>query len=197
MSSQTETKPAETTTITSLSISETLDRDGFVIIPSVLKADQLDSLRLASQEVTKLAREGNWPYLRTLPKQFPPWSSDPSNGIWGVQHLMHPSMPHQSLFASSYFADFVLNPVKEIIGCEDDDELIMELYNLLVRPDKEFELRWHRDDIPPTATDEEELERLKKPGFHAQWNLALYVSPSLNPNSQTQIPKYIYTYVSP
>lgn len=178
MSSQTETKPAARTTVTSLSISETLDRDGFVILPSVLKDSQLESLRRASQEVTKLAREGKWPYLRTLPKQFPPWSSDPSNGIWGVQHLMHPSMPHQPEFAASYFADFVLNPVKEIIGCDDDDELIMELYNLLVRPDKEFELRWHRDDIPPTATDEEELERLSKPGFHAQWNLALYVSSS-------------------
>ncbi|TLD27712.1 putative phytanoyldioxygenase [Venturia nashicola] len=185
MSSQTEVKPAATTTttttttVTSLSASETLDRDGFVIIPSVLKPDQLESLRRASQQVTKLAREGKWPYLRTLPKQFPPWSSDPSNGIWGVQHLMHPSMPHQPEFAASYFAHFVLNPVKEIIGCDDDSELIMELYNLLVRPDKEFELRWHRDDIPPTATDEEELARLNKPGFHAQWNLALYDDSSL------------------
>ena len=173
MASQTQTEPATTTTVSSLSVSETLDRDGFVIIPSVVKGAELESLRRASQEVTKLARDGKWPYLRTLPKQFPPWSSDPSNGIWGVQHLMHPDMPNQPEFAASYFADFVLNPVKEIIGCDNDDELIMALDNLLVRPDKDIELRWHRDDIPPTATDEEELERLNKPGFHAQWNLAL------------------------
>lgn len=55
----------------------------------------------------------------------------------------------------------------------------MELYNMLVRPDAAFSLRWHRDDIPPEATDEEELARLAKPGWHAQWNLALYDDASL------------------
>ena len=55
----------------------------------------------------------------------------------------------------------------------------MELYNMLVRPDKEFELRWHRDDIAADATAEEELERLNKPGYHAQWNLALFDDASL------------------
>lgn len=50
---------------------------------------------------------------------------------------------------------------------------------MLVRPDEAFELRWHRDDIPASATDEEELARLAKPGFHAQWNLALYDDASL------------------
>jgi len=55
----------------------------------------------------------------------------------------------------------------------------MELYNLLVRPDKDFALRWHRDDILATATAEEEMERLGRPAFHAQWNLALYDDASL------------------
>jgi hypothetical protein len=55
----------------------------------------------------------------------------------------------------------------------------MELYNMLVRPDREFELRWHRDDIAATATAEEEQERLDKPAWHAQWNLALYDDASL------------------
>lgn len=50
---------------------------------------------------------------------------------------------------------------------------------MLVRPTHAFALRWHRDDIPASATDEEELERLAKPGFHAQWNLALYDDASL------------------
>lgn len=51
----------------------------------------------------------------------------------------------------------------------------MELYNLLVRPSdgKDYELRWHRDDIPAMATAEEEIDRLGKPAWHAQWNLAL------------------------
>ncbi|KAF2425796.1 hypothetical protein EJ08DRAFT_651952 [Tothia fuscella] len=55
----------------------------------------------------------------------------------------------------------------------------MELYNLLVKPDEDFSLRWHRDDIAPTATKEEELERLNKPAWHAQWKLALYDDRSL------------------
>lgn len=55
----------------------------------------------------------------------------------------------------------------------------MELYNMLVRPDQAFELRWHRDDIPATATSEEELEHLNRPSNHAQWNLALYDDASL------------------
>jgi hypothetical protein len=55
----------------------------------------------------------------------------------------------------------------------------MELYNMLVRPDSQFELRWHRDDVPASATPEEELQRLHKPGWHAQWNLALFDDASL------------------
>lgn len=50
---------------------------------------------------------------------------------------------------------------------------------MLVRPHEKFELRWHRDDISDKATPEEEMERLGKPGWHAQWNLALYDDASL------------------
>jgi hypothetical protein len=87
-------------------------------------------------------------------------------------------MPSQREFAVSYFGDMIVQPVCEILECKED-ELLLELYNLLVRPDENFELRWHRDDIPPTATAEEELERLNKPSWHAQWNLALYNDHSL------------------
>lgn len=63
--------------------------------------------------------------------------------------------------------------------CKDTD-LVMELYNLLVRPDADFELRWHRDDLPPEATSEEELLKLNgHEAWHAQWNLALYEDASL------------------
>jgi ectoine hydroxylase-related dioxygenase (phytanoyl-CoA dioxygenase family) len=156
-----------------------LDRDGYVVLPaSLFPSFDLDALRSAASRMTAAARTGTWPYIRTLPKQFPPWPQDPSNGIWGVQHLLHPSNPDHLVFARSYFDAELLRYVGALIGCSQED-LTMELYNMLVRPDAPFELRWHRDDIPATATREEELERLNKPGWHAQWNLALFDDSSL------------------
>lgn len=156
-----------------------LDRDGFVILPATLfPSFSLPSLRSAASRITTAARTGTWPYIRTLPKQFPPWPQDPSNGIWGVQHLLHPSNPDHVLFARSYFDAELLKYVAALIPCEEE-ELTMELYNMLVRPDRDFELRWHRDDIPADASAEEEQARLRKPGYHAQWNLALYDDSSL------------------
>jgi hypothetical protein len=158
---------------------EDLTRDGFVVVPNALSGERLEALRAAAQHAASLARAGNWSYVRTLPKQFPPWSvEDRANGLWGVQHLLHPDMPSTALFAESYFGDLVLGPAKELLQCTDDD-LVMELYNLLIRPDHDFSLRWHRDDVPATASAEEELQRLAKPAWHAQWNLSLYDDESL------------------
>ncbi|KAH7406987.1 hypothetical protein DE146DRAFT_415716 [Phaeosphaeria sp. MPI-PUGE-AT-0046c] len=156
-----------------------LDRDGFVVLPaSLFPSFDLPTLRAAASRLTSAARAGTWPYIRTLPKQFPPWPQDPSNGIWGVQHLLHPSNSDHLVFARSYFDAELLRYVGALIGCEQDD-LTMELYNMLVRPDHAFELRWHRDDIPASASSEEELEHLQRPSNHAQWNLALYDDASL------------------
>lgn len=160
-----------------------LNRDGFVVVPSILTPAQLSQLRAECTEVISLARAGNWPEVRTLPKQFPPWTIEPganpaANGIWGVQHLMHPSLPHSQTFIQNYFSSAIIDIVKELLKCEDS-ELVLELFNLLVKPDRDFELRWHRDDIPATASAEVELERLKEPAWHAQWNLALFDDESL------------------
>ncbi|KAF2874084.1 phytanoyl-CoA dioxygenase family protein [Massariosphaeria phaeospora] len=158
---------------------DALNRDGFVVLPaSLFPSFDLPTLRAAAARLTTSARSGEWPYIRTLPKQFPPWPQDPSNGIWGVQHLLHPSNPDHLTFAKSYFDAELLKYVAVLVGCSED-ELTMELYNMLVRPEKEFSLRWHRDDIPASATPDEEMERLAKPGWHAQWNLALYDDASL------------------
>ncbi|KAL8773176.1 MAG: hypothetical protein Q9209_001852 [Squamulea sp. 1 TL-2023] len=151
---------------------------GFVVIPGVLNPTQISSLRSACKTAHSLARSGQWPYLRTLPKQFPPWSFDASSGIWGIQHLLHPDMPSHKLFAALYFNNTIIDTIKQLLGCKED-ELIMELYNLLRRPTREFELRWHRDDLPPSASAEEEENRLRVPAWHAQWNLALYDDISL------------------
>lgn len=169
--------------MTASSLLDRLNRDGFVVIPSAISPDQLTQLRDVAENVTSLARAGKWPSVRTLPKQFPPWPKNSpevakEHGIWGVQGMMHPDLPGSSTFVAMYFSDAVISPTKELLQCSDDD-LVMELFNLLVRPDHDFELRWHRDDIPATATPEEELERLNKPAYSAQWNLALYDDSSL------------------
>ncbi|KAI1371078.1 phytanoyl-CoA dioxygenase [Hypoxylon crocopeplum] len=152
-----------------------LEKDGFVVVRSILPAEQITQLRAAAARTTALAVSGGWPHVRTVGKQFPPWPYTPGVGIWGVQHLLNPSLPDAGLFTASYFGPGILDVAKELLGPCGDDELVMELYNLLVRPSdgQDFELRWHRDDIPADATPAEEVERLRKPAWHAQWNLAL------------------------
>ncbi|KAI1480924.1 hypothetical protein F4774DRAFT_376479 [Daldinia eschscholtzii] len=152
-----------------------LDRDGFVVLRSILSAEQVAQQRAAAERTRDLALSGSWPHVRTVGKQFPPWTWSPGVGIWGVQHLLNPSLPDSPTFAASYFGDEVLGVAKELLGPCSDDELVMELYNLLVRPSDgtDFELRWHRDDIPATASAQEEIRRLREPAWHAQWNLAL------------------------
>ena len=111
-----------------------LERDGFVVIPSVIGPDQLAKLRAAAAEATALARSGGWEHIRTVGKQFPPWPKTPGEeGIWGVQGLLHPDLPGHDEFARLYFSDAILGPSRALIngGCADDD-LVMELFNMLV-----------------------------------------------------------------
>ncbi|KAK5166203.1 uncharacterized protein LTR77_008464 [Saxophila tyrrhenica] len=163
---------------TSSELRADLDRDGFVLIRNAFSGETLDRYRTAAQKAVDLARSGKWPYIRTLPKQFPPWNEDASHGIWGVQHLLHPDMPERKVFAESYFNDTMLEAVCRLLQCERD-VLVLELYNMLVRPDRDFALRWHRDDIGPDVPAKEEEERLKEPMMHTQWNLALFDDASL------------------
>ncbi|KAJ1324808.1 EEF1A N-terminal glycine/lysine methyltransferase [Microdochium nivale] len=177
------TATAPSTTPSPQSLRAALHRDGFVVIRSILSADKLRSLQEAADRTTRLARSGGWPHVRTVGKQFPPWTPfDAEKGIWGVQGLLNPALgPDSHVFARSYFCDEILDVAKVLMsqGHGDaadvtDDDLVMELYNMLVRPDhSSFSLSWHRDDIPPTATADEEMTRLGQPEWHTQWNLAL------------------------
>ena len=193
--------PSSPTTIVAMDSTPHLDalkRDGYVLIKGLVSPDELPSLRRATQNVVALARDSKWPHIRTVPKQFPPWPSTPppaeEGGLWGVQHLMHPEMPHRDEFAGLYFSDKVLSVVEEILGFKKDttgrehEPLTMELLNLLIAPTiKDFALRWHRDDIPtpPTLSPEDELAQLHlksppdRPQSHAQYNIALYRDSSL------------------
>lgn len=208
---------------------DTLQRDGFVVIPSLLSSQEVTGLREAATKVTTLTRQGDWPFFRTVPKQFPPWPKEvppaSAGGIWGVQHLLHPDIPGRDRFARFYFDERLLSIVEELLGLKnstaiaaaddsttmstkdrdsatnrndnesdrrrtvdeerEEESLVMELFNLLVAPEsRNFELRWHRDDIPDTVSPEEELRLLQKKSpqgrqTHAQYNLALCPDTSL------------------
>jgi len=101
-----------------MSLLERLNRDGFVLVPGAFTGEALETLRRATQDATANARRGNWPDVRTLPKQFPPWKVDGPNpaaeGIWGVQGVMHPDMPHQPDFVRVYFSDAIVAPTLEM-----------------------------------------------------------------------------------
>ncbi|RMZ79126.1 hypothetical protein DV738_g3424, partial [Chaetothyriales sp. CBS 135597] len=179
---------------------DALQRDGFVVIRNILTPDQIQRYRAAAITATTKARKGGWPHFRTVPKQFPPWPSTPppasEGGIWGVQHLLHPEMPGREIFAECYFSEPILKVAGELMDVQksgdagtrdaaDAEPLVMELFNLLVAPEtRDFELRWHRDDVSEKASAEEELAQLaaKSPGgrqSHAQYNLALCPDASL------------------
>jgi len=99
-------------------------------------------------------------------------------------------MAQRNVFAELYFSDEVLSIVKELVGLKDDaegdDQLVMELFNLLVSPAErqDFELCWHRDDVRPDVTPEDEEQQLKEKSpegkqLHAQYNIALFDDASL------------------
>jgi hypothetical protein len=95
-------------------------------------------------------------------------------------------MPGRELFANVYFGDAVLDIVKELLGGATDEELVMELFNLLVSPSGgvDFELCWHRDDVRGDLSVEEEARQLEEKSplgrqFHAQYNIALVDDESL------------------
>ncbi|KAJ5874047.1 uncharacterized protein N7529_002477 [Penicillium soppii] len=171
---------------------EALQRDGFVVVRNLLTPSEVTHYREIATKATTLTRAGTWPHFRTVPKQFPPWPTTPppasEGGIWGVQHLLHPEMPGRDSFAQCYFSPSILAVAEELMGVSgsaDAEPLVMELFNLLVAPEtKDFELRWHRDDISEHATAEEEVAQLaaKAPGgrqSHCQYNLALCPDASL------------------
>lgn len=178
-----------------------LQEQGFVVIPSLLPPHLLLAGQATSKYIVSRTRTGQfWPYVRTVPKQYPPWPhldlKSPSEdlNVWGVQHLLHPELTSlRDVYAEIYFCDEIINVVRELLAEPNgssnqvsEDDLVMELFNLLCSPSKnqDFELEWHRDDIKPTVSTEEEeqLLREKAPNnrqLHAQYNIALFEDESL------------------
>ncbi|KAH8105278.1 hypothetical protein BXZ70DRAFT_920164 [Cristinia sonorae] len=153
------------------------DNQGYVVIPpSVLfpSSDTFQSLLTASLSVTAKTRSGIWPHRRTVGRQFPPFDAT-NEDSWGVQHVMHPDLGEDArVFREWYTSDEVCGVASKLIGCRED-ELQLELFNLLINPERhDFTLRWHRDDVREDATTDEEIEALGVWHHGVQWNTALY-----------------------
>ncbi|KAG8955475.1 hypothetical protein FRC04_008826 [Tulasnella sp. 424] len=135
-----------------------LESTGYVVVPDLIPPGLVQALNDAC--------------LR-----FPPFEGDETD-VWGVQHLMHPEL-EEPVFAEWYGSQCLREVCCELLDCRPDD-LQMELFNLLINPSqKPFALRWHRDDIPATVDETEELARLKISSFGVQWNTALLADESL------------------
>ncbi|KDN37256.1 hypothetical protein K437DRAFT_276610 [Tilletiaria anomala UBC 951] len=169
---------------------EAYERDGFVILTDIFsnssmnakkedaQEDLMNQLRVAAEDTVTLTRKGEWPYRRVVGKQFPPFNID-SKDYWGVQHLLHPSCPHSDLFAEFYASSPLLDVSAILIGLDPSEEGVrkmqLELFNLLINPTTHyFALSWHRDDIRPEISIDDERKALRTPTHGIQWNAALY-----------------------
>ncbi|CBQ73565.1 conserved hypothetical protein [Sporisorium reilianum SRZ2] len=160
---------------------------GYIIVDGVLSSDpssplHIDSLRRSADVATQLTRDGHWPHRRVVGNAFPPFTKD-NRDSWGVQHIMNPQLdtlaPSPTASLSKQFQQFYASsPLVEIasllIGAEAH-EMQMELFNLLINPaSHRFALGWHRDDVRPDVTQEQEQARLETPTYGVQFNTALY-----------------------
>ncbi|KAF8750093.1 Phytanoyl-CoA dioxygenase (PhyH) [Rhizoctonia solani] len=146
-------------------------RDGYVFISGLIDENELPAFREACDRVVAKTRAGEWPHRRIVGKQFPPFVGDEPDS-WGVQHIMHPDL-HEPIFVRWYGSEALVGAATSLLGCKEED-VQMELFNLLINPDRHtFVLRWHRDDVPETATLEEEIAALKTNFYgvrFVQWN---------------------------
>ncbi|KAF8737876.1 Phytanoyl-CoA dioxygenase (PhyH), partial [Rhizoctonia solani] len=134
-------------------------RDGYVFISGLIDENELPAFREACDRVVAKTRAGEWPHRRIVGKQFPPFVGDEPDS-WGVQHIMHPDL-HEPIFVRWYGSEALVGAATSLLRCKEED-VQMELFNLLINPDRHtFALRWHRDDVPETATLEEEIAALK------------------------------------
>lgn len=150
---------------------------GFIIVRDLIPVDSRKSLEEAADRAIARTRSGSWKLRRTVGRQFPPYGDDDPDS-WGVQHVMHPEL-REPAFAQWYTSDPLVNVVKELLGCQED-ELQMELFNMLINPESHaFALRWHRDDVRESAADDEEWTALGIWHHGVQWNTALYTDSCL------------------
>lgn len=166
------------------------DEQGYVIVPGLIPAELDKPVREATERVIARTRSGEWPHRRTVGKQFPPYDNNNPDS-WGVQHLMHPDLG-EPIFAEWYTSGLLVQTVCSLLDCDEhglqmgrlenqgfaplnSTNLTLELFNLLINPEShEFALRWHRDDVRETASEDEERQALAV-WHHGVSDLALFL----------------------
>lgn len=93
-----------------------LETVGFVIIRNNVNPDSLEPLR----EAAIRSRNKDWPHVRTVGKQFPPWpDAETASDVWGLQHISHPDFG-EPIFGDWYVSDEIVDTVKTILGVEEE-----------------------------------------------------------------------------
>ncbi|KZP16317.1 hypothetical protein FIBSPDRAFT_794588 [Athelia psychrophila] len=159
------------------SLKNDYDENGYVILDGLIAPEDFTPLEQACQRAISRTRSGEWKHRRTVGKQFPPYGEEDPDS-WGVQHVMHPALGEDA-FAKWYTSEPLTKVAAQLLDCRQED-LQMELFNLLINPlSHDFALRWHRDDVPGKATEEEEIQALGAWHYGIQWNTALYTDSCL------------------
>lgn len=98
-------------------ILNSLETDGYVIISNNVKPSELEPLR----EAAIRSRKKDWPHVRTVGKQFPPWPNhETASDVWGLQHIAHPDFG-EPIFGDWYASDEIMDVVKTILGVEEEE----------------------------------------------------------------------------
>jgi hypothetical protein len=58
------------------------DTEGYVVVQGLITSEERDVLESACKAIISKTRSGEWPYRRTVGKQFPPFG-DASPDSWG------------------------------------------------------------------------------------------------------------------
>lgn len=106
------------------------DDIGYVIVTGLVNESDRPDLEKACEHTVTRTREGAWPHRRTIGKQFPPYGDDHPDS-WGVQHLMHPELGEPA-FVRWYTSDKFIVVVQELLGCQEEDLQMGEIFRSLV-----------------------------------------------------------------
>ena len=94
-------------------------KNGYIIVADLLSDSLIDNLHAASNRITHSARTNVnfWPHVRTVGKQFPPWTPETGNDVWGLGHILHPDLG-EPVFMEYYTSPALLATAASLIAAD-------------------------------------------------------------------------------